>query len=253
MEIQQIHEGLLELLIAFDDFCQAHNIQYSLHSGTLLGAIREKGFIPWDDDVDVTITRAQYQKLVAALADNHTYHVVGNIKKQFRKNGNNDFWVDLFICDYISEKPLAQKMKQLSLTLLDVMSRDKHTIKLSDMGKHSKPKQLLFKLCYYLGKLLPTRCKTKLYDLVSRKMYLGNKTLYVRSNDQYKGRIVLVPVEWLVDFTRVPFEHTAMPVTTQYHEMLTSIYGDNYMTPVKDGRNSQVHDLIRAEGEDISL
>ena len=151
MEIELLHKHLLELLIAFDDFCRAHHIQYSLHGGTLLGAVREKRFIPWDDDVDVTITRAEYEKLTKALAGNDTFHVVGNIKKQFRKIGNNDLWIDLFICDYISDKPLAQKMKQLSLTILDVMNRDKHTIRFSDTDHYTKPKQILFKACYYLG------------------------------------------------------------------------------------------------------
>ncbi len=253
MDIELIHKHLLELLIAFDAFCQEHEIDYSLQSGTLLGAVREKGFIPWDDDVDITMTRAQYDKLLSALEGNDTFHVVGNIKKQFRRVGNNDFWVDIFICDYISQKPFSQKLKQFSLTVLDVMNRDKNTIKLSELDKYGKGKQIAFKMCYYLGKLLTPRFKSRLHEFVSKKMYLGNKTMYVRSNDQYKGRVVLVPAQWLVTYQRVPFEDATASITTHYHELLTSIYGENYMTPVKDDRNSQVHDLVRAEGGDISL
>ena len=144
-------------------------------------------------------------------------------------------------------------MKQLSLTILDVMNRDKHTIRFSDTDHYSKPKQILFKACYYLGKLLPTSWKVRLYTRVSEKMYLGRKTLYIRSNDQYKGRITLMPVEWMSAYEKLRFGDVEMPVTTHYHEMLVSIYGEDYMTPVKDDRNGQVHDLIRAENEDISL
>ena len=253
MEITLIHKQLLELLEAFDGICQAQSIDYSLHGGTLLGAVREKDFIPWDDDADVTMTREQYEKLLQALNGNDTYHIVGNIKKQFRKIGSNDFWVDIFICDYISPKPLGRKCKLLSLTVLDIMNRDKHTIKLSDLNSYSKKKRFVFKICYYLGKLLPTRCKVRLYDKVSSKRHLGDKSLYLRSNDQYKGRRTLVPAQWLTTYERVPFAGITVSVTKNYHELLTSIYGQDYMTPKKDSRNHQVHDLVRGQDEVLIL
>lgn len=253
MEITLIHKRLLELLAAFDRLCQDHGIDYSLHGGTLLGAVREKGFIPWDDDADVTMTREQYEKLLKALEGNAAYHIVGSIKKQFRKIGDTDFWVDIFICDYISPEPLAKKCKLLSLTVLDIMNRDKHTIKLSDLGSYSRKKRLVFKMCYHLGKLLTPRCKQRLYEKVSRKRYLGDKSLYLRSNDQYQGRRILMPAQWLTSYQRVPFDGITLSVTTHYRELLTSIYGEDFMTPVKDTRNHQVHDLVRGKKEELSL
>ena len=62
-DIRQIQENLLNLLDSFDDICKNNNIKYSLHGGSLLGAVREHGFIPWDDDADVTMTRTEYEKL----------------------------------------------------------------------------------------------------------------------------------------------------------------------------------------------
>lgn len=57
LTLDEVHEELLNLLLRFDAFCKEHNLRYSLDSGTLLGAVRHKGFIPWDDDIDLNMPR----------------------------------------------------------------------------------------------------------------------------------------------------------------------------------------------------
>lgn len=249
MSLKETQNKLRELMCRFDAICRTHDIPYTLHGGTLLGAIREKGFIPWDDDMDVMMTRQAFEKLAAVLTDDPECHIVGKIKKQFRQRGENRYWVDIFICDPISEKPLPQKLKLLLLTVLDVMNRDKNTIALSDFSKYGKGKQIAFKLAYWCGKLLPTDCKCKLYDKASRSLWVGDGTIYVRSNDQYKGRQKVFPARWLDNYTQVPFDDREFFVSTRYHDLLVSFYGENYMTPIKDDRNSVVHDLVRGEGD----
>ena len=55
----------MDILEVIDEFCEEHNIRYSLACGTLLGAIRHKGYIPWDDDIDIYIPRPDYKRLIA--------------------------------------------------------------------------------------------------------------------------------------------------------------------------------------------
>lgn len=61
---------LLDVLLAFDAFCRQNDVQYSLAQGTVLGAVRHKGFIPWDDDMDLMVTRENYDKLLAFDSQN---------------------------------------------------------------------------------------------------------------------------------------------------------------------------------------
>lgn len=64
-DIRPLQLRILDILVAFDKVCKEHNLRYYLWAGTMLGAIRHKGFIPWDDDADVAMPREDYDKLVA--------------------------------------------------------------------------------------------------------------------------------------------------------------------------------------------
>ena len=61
MTMSRVHEANLTILKEIDRICRKYNIKYMLDAGTLIGAVRHKGFIPWDDDADVAFTRNQYE------------------------------------------------------------------------------------------------------------------------------------------------------------------------------------------------
>lgn len=245
MDIKEIHKRLLQLVKEFDQICDNHNIKYTLHGGSLLGAIREHGFIPWDDDVDVAMTRTEFSKLASAMEENTEFYIYGDIKKQFRQRNNDSFWVDIFICDYIGES-FDRKLKLLALTALDIMYKDRQSIKLVNFKKYNIPKRVVYMMMYYIGKLVPRKIKSGKYNGIAENKYLGNKQYMIRSNDQFSGRVKVFPASWMNDYIRVSFENTTLLVIAKYDEMLCNCYGKDYMTPVMDDRNRDVHEIVRS-------
>lgn len=71
MSEEEIRRVQIQVLQEFRDFCEEHDITYSLCQGTLLGAIRHKGFVPWDDDIDVMMPRSDYERLLKLYKSNH--------------------------------------------------------------------------------------------------------------------------------------------------------------------------------------
>lgn len=74
---------MLEILIYIDKVCKEHNIKYWLSSGTLLGAVRHGGFIPWDDDLDIEMLREDYEKFIKVFPNSDKYALQTNHTDQY--------------------------------------------------------------------------------------------------------------------------------------------------------------------------
>ncbi len=73
LNLKEIKEVALNILIYVDDICQKNQLRYSVYYGTLLGAVRHQGFIPWDDDIDIVLPRPDYEKLLEILSSDPNY------------------------------------------------------------------------------------------------------------------------------------------------------------------------------------
>ncbi len=234
-----VHAEMLDLLKLFDGFCAANGVAYSLHGGTLLGAIREKGFIPWDDDTDVTFTRAEYEKFCAAahrgLPDGHM--VFSEFSAQhprlwLRRPGRPGAWIDLFIYDYISERPLPRRLRLLGCLFFLAFTKTKKSLEISRRaGVQRGMRAKLMTFGYLLGRPFSAKAKARLMDFYCKRAFPGRRTQIHRSNDQYSGLGTILPASVMERYVRVPFEDAELMVTARYDEVLRSSYGADYMTP----------------------
>ena len=125
-DLKKLHEVQVEILKDIDKFCQEHNITYFLIAGTLLGAVRHKGFIPWDDDIDIGMLRSDYEKFIKTYpsdknnkyfvqtleTDPNYWHSYAKIRKKntfmneakiASLNLNKEIFVDLFPFDNVKD------------------------------------------------------------------------------------------------------------------------------------------------------
>ncbi len=129
IDLKELQSILFDTMCRFDDFAKKYDIKYSLGYGTLLGAVRHHGFVPWDDDVDLMVTRPVFDRLADLLRDTgelpytyagHGKHIYPFIKVQsdrgfmrsyFDNETHERIWIDIFPVDGASDKPLARKLQ----------------------------------------------------------------------------------------------------------------------------------------------
>jgi len=249
--ISVIQEELLLLLEKFHGICMEHRISYSLHGGTLLGAVREQGFIPWDDDADVSLTRAEFRKLQAVLRQEKLgpefrYDEDGRYTRLVMKRpGKPPVWADIFVYDYISPHPLARRLKLLGNYFFVLFTRTREEQRRSNQnGLYSGAKKLAINAVAAAGNLFPRQLRLKLAE-ANMQSFPGNRSLIHRANDQYIGISMTLPAGVMDNYKLVPFERTELMISARYDEILTSSYGADYMIPRQD-KPAQMHAVCLA-------
>lgn len=238
----QIQQYLLPIMVDIDKFCRENNIKYSLSDGTLLGAVRHKGFIPWDDDIDISLDRENFNKFVEAVKKLENYEIIHDIwirrvsridnpkKHVFPPEG----CIDLFVFDKVPESRLKEKLQLFLLKLLQGMIKTNVIYE----GFSFKKKMLLF-ASHVFGKLFPQKLKQRWYDRVSQ---WGNKkqgTRISRFNGSYKElNQFRFPAEMIDGYCDLPFEGYSFMAMSGWEKFLTTVYGDYMKLPDMNSRKT---------------
>ena len=255
-KMKSVWKALLDILEEIMRVCDKYNLQWTLEGGSLLGAIRHNGFIPWDDDIDVVMPREDYDKLVKVLPNElpphlfmqttstdigfHIPHVMVRDSRttgididhiKWGKKFNMGIRVDILALDGMPDTSIGRwMMRHFVSFFVSCVPRDNK--QMSKMSLRHKIKQLLagifFRILgrngvYKVREACLRMCQLKKHkycgSLVARNFY------HPHSVREYA---------WFRGYKKIPFEYLEVPVPIDAEKILTQQFGD-WKRPVKGG------------------
>lgn len=234
----------LEILQVFDEICKKHNLRYFADYGTLLGAVRHQGFIPWDDDLDISMFRPDYERLKLIIAeeirepyffqDTYTDSILfafskirdgrtTAIEEKYCENAtpHQGIFIDIFPLDgrydsRVSNIEMIEREIWTSVVNPELINRIIHTPQYpsaltKDILQALLKMPLPDRMHQFEGFLAGQFEQAREVDLIT-STFLGVKRRLKKC--------------WYEETVYLPFEHLSIPVPAGYHEILTQKYGD---------------------------
>ena len=262
--LDKVHQIIFDMLCAIDDLCHRHNIQYFLDAGTLLGAVRHKDFIPWDDDADLTMRREEYEKLLKVAHElPEPYRLITpddyggyffdfiprfiNTEELLRSptpedeaqlNHQNCIAVDIFLLDEAPDSSIAFRRQVLRQKMVygNAMAHryEKNKKKYSFVQALQVKTLRAFGRCMSLSQVLQKQEKIA-------QAYRGKEGKYYW---QANGLVSDLHRRWernaYVETVQLPLRDRLFDCPAGWDHILTTFYGD-YMTPPKEEDRRPMH------------
>lgn len=258
IQIEELRELQMQILDYVDAFCRKNDIRYTLSGGTLLGAVRHGGFIPWDDDIDIQMLRSEYirfTELWNAKKNDHPYDFIsiesGNgYGSPFGKVCNpktilivkgiefTGVFVDIFPVDYVKDMTdfKARHSKIMKLRML----------KSFDMALRKKSyRNWIEKMILKIRKSKKTSCQLaeKINEIAMKRNNQAQECPYVF--EMIAGALCKMPIpkEVFNEYKQIQFENRTYMSVEDYNAYLTSTFG-NYMTLPPEEKRVRRHNFI---------
>jgi len=231
--VNDVQKKYLEILKAIDEICKKEALSYMLFGGTLLGAIREGGFIEWDDDADIMMHRKEYnifKKASKKYLDD--YGLFLDEEKRFPRAAyleRPEINVEIVLIDSMPESKFKRKFQRLELKLLQSMLTERF-----DFSQHRSIRIPISLGIWALGRLLDHKTKLELYHRVSQTGNNVESDFVFFSNERYRFMTMDINRKLLKETTQRRFEDTELLVPKEWDAVLKLHYGDQYMTPKRE-------------------
>lgn len=263
-ELRKAQMIMCDILVEIDAVCRRHNLKYWLDAGTLLGAVRHGGFIPWDDDMDLAMTRQDYAKFleIAKLElPAHLYIQTTDSDPTYRRystpckvrdkhsrilevgeRGKSRSDLGLFIDILPIDKYRVSGLGKITDRYLRFIYRRlcgwHHAARMRGLGKHA----IVMNVMIMLRTVMPVERLLRAYKkMLERKIIparesLESDYLFGRSYDTY-WEYYFKP-EWIYPLREIQFEHVKCFCPNDYDAVLRAIYGDYKLIPKPHERPS---------------
>ena len=240
----------LDMLYELDRVCKKLNVKYFLEAGTLLGAARDGLFIPWDDDIDVSMLCEDYDRFLRDAPKEFQYpyflqtgyteenYIRGHSQlrrsdtcdilpcEQGRETFNQGIFLDIFVLDALFPEHVEAQFQEKAALLQRKRVWDHHDY-------HPNLLRLAVRWCRYLLFHLRYPRSADFYRRLEAIFRTPEKSEYVDSLFFFDRpeEIHLFPRAWLEETVDLPFEDGLFPVPIGYREYLAVYYGENWQTP----------------------
>lgn len=264
LTLREVQMAELEILLIFDEFCKKNDLHYVLYYGTLLGAVRHQGFIPWDDDIDVAMPRPDYERMLKLYYEDHQdlgrnlYMLSGEHDDDFAfayakiartdseilpesklyEHEGEGIWIDIFPIDGfpgLDEQPAyLEKVGEYRRNIGRAI-----TIPGTVRGNESKWKAIARIPVVLLARMKGYRkYRDELIELAKSYPFETSEYVGLATWNDNSSALVMKRSEF-VKYTTLPFEGHDLPVFEDYNDFCTRRYGKNYMElPPESARQS---------------
>lgn len=268
LSMREVQMHGLDILKFVDNVCREHGIQYFLSGGTLLGAIRHKGFIPWDDDVDLMMTRPEFDRFHEVMRSmpegkyrfsypletpdyNISWARVWDSQTRMNYSGKRHYYtpglfLDIFPIDGLPDSELRSKIFFKLSRGYDIMLRSARKASFYADERLKWLKSIVRSIArrkgegYYASKML---------EFGRRYPFGKTKFAGVNATPHY-GAKERMPVEVFTGAVPVEFEDMICPAPVGYDHYLRALYGDYMQLPPEHKRNTGHNINARNAAED---
>ena len=266
-QLKKVQEIQLEMAIEVKRICDKNNIEYFIIAGTLLGAVRHKGFIPWDDDLDIGMLREDYDQFIKCAqkelsskyflqtwdTDDGFGLPIAKIRKNGTKfveksaaktSGHEGIYIDIFPFDNVPTGKVAKKIHAISTYVLKrlILCNVGYELWL-DGGKFKK---VVYKAVNSIAQKTSLDRNKQLLEKQMKKFNSAKTEYVVAIGGAYGYSRESIKREWVENLALIQFENVEFMCPKDYDSYLTYFYGD-YMTPPPEEKRFNRHGIIEID------